>query len=162
MDERGAAVAEAKDVKAFDAFVAEVQDRIRLALTPLAGSDAARLATNDGLLHVWQRWDRVSGMANPAGYLYTVARSRIRADHPLEERLTEDLAGLEGEHSVEPALITILAALPERQRVAVYLVHGCRWPLPAVADLLGISVSTVRSHAERGLKRLQHEIGTAP
>lgn len=142
----------------FDAFVASAQDRVRRALVPVAGADAARQATVDGLVHVWQHWERVASMRNPTGYLYTVARSRVRFDRPLGDALPDDLAATEGEPVVEPALVRLLAELPERQRVAVYLVHGCRWPLPDVADLLGVSVSTVRNHARRGLTKLRRQM----
>ena len=145
-------------VREFDAFVVGAQDRVRRALVPLAGADAARQATTDGLVHVWQHWDRVAAMDNPAGYLYTVARSRVRFDRPLGDRLTEDLAGPDHEPSVEPALVRLLASLTKRQRVAVYLVHGCRWPGPEVAGLLGISVSSVRNHADRGLAKLRRQM----
>jgi DNA-directed RNA polymerase specialized sigma24 family protein len=142
----------------FDAFVAAAQDRVRRALIPLAGADAARQATVDGLVYVWQHWDRVAAMDNPAGYLYTVSRSRLRFDRPLGECLPDDLAGPDGERHVEPALVGLLAGLTKRQRVAVYLVHGCRWPVPEVADLLGISVSSVRNHADRGLRKLRRQM----
>lgn len=53
----------------FDALVAEVQGRVRRALTPVAGPDAARQATVDALVHVWANRERVRAMDNPAGYL---------------------------------------------------------------------------------------------
>ena len=142
----------------FDQFVLAVEGRVRRALVPIAGAEAARTATVDALVRVWRDWDRVRVMANPAGYLYTVARSRVRADRPVGEVLPDDLASPVGEPVIEPRLIPLLAALPERQRVAVYLVHGCRWPVPEVADLLGVSVSTVRNHAERGLTKLRRDL----
>ena len=146
----------------FDAFVVDAQDRVRRALVPLAGTDAARQSTTDGLVYVWQHWDRVAAMENPAGYLYTVARSRLRFDRPIGECLPDDLAGPDGEHMVEPALVALLARLTKRQRVAVYLVHGCRWPIPEVAELLGISDSSVRNHADRGLKKLRRQMEVTP
>ena len=149
-------------IRDFDTFVVEVQDRVRRALIPLAGSDAARQATIDGLVHVWQRWDRVASMDNPAGYLYKVSRSRLRFDRPLGERLPDDLAGPDGEPPFEPALVSLLAGLTKRQRVSVYLVHGCRWPVPEVAELLGISASTVRNHADRGLSKLRRQLEVTP
>lgn len=51
----------------FNAFVATVQGRVRRALIPVAGVDAARQATIDALVHVWRDWDRVRAMANPTG-----------------------------------------------------------------------------------------------
>jgi RNA polymerase sigma factor (sigma-70 family) len=151
------------DAAGFDAFVAEVEPRVRRALTAVAGPDAARDATTDALVHAWRRWDRVSAMGNPAGYVYTVARSRIRVpDRPLG--LAED----EGRRrrpdtveipDVEPRLARVLAALPERQRVSVYLLHGCGWSTPEVAALLDVSVSTVRNHVSRALERLRRDLG---
>lgn len=157
---------EREDVDAeFAAFVDEVGGRVRRALVPVAGPDAARDATTDALVHAWRQWDRVRAMANPAGYVYTVARSRLprrRAGRwqPTVE-LPGELAGADRFPDVEPGLAQALAALPERQRVAVYLQVGCRWPTPEVAALLGVSVSTVRNHTERGLTRLRAELGVS-
>jgi RNA polymerase sigma-70 factor (ECF subfamily) len=60
---------------------------------------------------------------------------------------------------VEPALPGALARLPERQRVAVLLVHGWDWRHEDVAALMGVSVSTVRNHLTRGLDKLRTELG---
>ncbi len=56
---------------------------------------------------------------------------------------------------VEPALPSILADLPERQRVAVVLVHGLEWTQQEVADLIGVSRTTVERHLERGMRKLR-------
>lgn len=145
--------------EAFAAFVDEVGGRVRRALVPVAGAEGARDATTDALVHVWRQWDRVRAMANPAGYVYTVARSRLPRRLPRTVALPGELAGTDRFPEVEPALARALTALPERQRVAVYLQVGCRWPTPEIAALLGVSVSTVRNHTERGLTRLRRELG---
>jgi RNA polymerase sigma factor (sigma-70 family) len=151
---------EREDIDAgFAAFVDDVGGRVRRALVPVAGPEAARDATTDALVHVWRQWDRVRAMANPAGYVYTVARSRLPRRLPRTVALPDELAGADRFPDVEPGLARALAALPERQRVAVYLQLGCRWPTPEVAALLGVSVSTVRNHTERGLARLRTELG---
>lgn len=145
--------------EAFAAFVDEVGPRVRRALVAVAGAEAARDATTDALVHAWRHWDRVRVMANPAGYVWTVARSRLPTRLPPTVALPAGLAAGDRFPDVEPGLARALAALPERQRVAVYLQVGCRWPTPEVADLLGVSVSTVRNHTERGLARLRRELG---
>ena len=48
-----------------------------------------------------------------------------------------------------------LAALPERQRVAVVLRHVVDLPVAEVAAVLGCGQNTARSHAARGLARLR-------
>jgi DNA-directed RNA polymerase specialized sigma24 family protein len=143
----------------FGAFVDEVGPRVRRALVPVAGPEAARDATTDALVHAWRQWDRVRAMANPAGYVWTVARSRLPRRLPATVELPAGLAAADRFPAVEPGLARALAALPERQRVAVYLQVGCRWSTPEVAELLGLSVSTVRNHTERALTRLRRDLG---
>ncbi len=60
---------------------------------------------------------------------------------------------------VEPGLPAALSRLSERQRVAVVLLHGLDWTYPEVASLLGLAVSTVQKHAERGLSKLARALG---
>ena len=60
---------------------------------------------------------------------------------------------------VEPALPEALAKLSERQRTTVMLVHSFEWTLSEVADVLGLSKSSVRNHLERGMKSLRRDIG---
>jgi DNA-directed RNA polymerase specialized sigma24 family protein len=152
------------DAVAFDAFVAEVEARVRRALVPVAGPDAARDATTDALVHAWRQWPRVAAMANPAGYVYTVARSRLRRPGapPTAGPLPEGVADPAAFPQVEPGLSASLAALPERQRTCVYLLHGCGWSTPDVADLLDVSVSTVRNHVARALEHLRRDLGVTP
>ena len=59
-----------------------------------------------------------------------------------------------GERAVEPALAGALAELSAQQRAAVVLVHGHGYSLSEAADALGCSVSTIRNHIARALKRL--------
>jgi RNA polymerase sigma factor (sigma-70 family) len=56
---------------------------------------------------------------------------------------------------IEPGLPKALGALSEHQRVAVVLAHGFGWTHREVAELLGVSTSTVQNHVERGLKKLR-------
>jgi RNA polymerase sigma factor (sigma-70 family) len=69
--------------------------------------------------------------------------------------LAWDLPVGDGSSRFEPGLPVALAALSEAQRVAVVLVHGYGWTLREVADLTAVTVSTVQSHAERGLSKLR-------
>lgn len=144
----------------FEAFVVAAEGRVRRALTMAAGPDAAREATADALVEVWRRWDRVEPMDNPTGYLYTVARRRLpRRPSITIVELTDRLAMHDGEHTVEPRLLTALRALPERQRIAAYLVVGCGWTAPEVGELIGVSATTVRTHLDRAMARLRSDLG---
>jgi DNA-directed RNA polymerase specialized sigma24 family protein len=144
----------------FEEFVTVAEPRVRRALVLVGGPEAARDATADALVEVWRRWDRVREMANPAGYLFTVARRRLPRRPAVDlARLPDEVAGDGAAPVVEPRLVAALAALPERQRVAVYLVVGCGWSAPEVAALTGAAATTVRTHLDRGMARLRTELG---
>jgi DNA-directed RNA polymerase specialized sigma24 family protein len=139
----------------FTAFVRAAEPKLRQALVAMRGVEDARDAVAEGLAYAWQHWDRVRVMANPVGYVYRVARSRAR--RRLRRPLFPGAGGALPE--VEPGLPAALARLPERQRVAVVLVHGWDWTQDEVASLMGVSVSTVRNHLRRGLERLRDALG---
>jgi DNA-directed RNA polymerase specialized sigma24 family protein len=135
----------------FSAFVTTAEPKLRRALVALCGAEEARDATAEALAYAWQHWDRVAGMQNPTGYVYRVARSRARP--PRRRPAFPDVPSSLPE--IEPGLPRALSELPERQRVAVLLVHGWDWTPGEVAEMLGVSVSTVRNHVARGLARLR-------
>lgn len=60
-----------------------------------------------------------------------------------------------GVPEVEPALVPALLALTDRQRTAVWLVHGCQWRHEEVADAMGISATAVATHVQRALDHLR-------
>jgi DNA-directed RNA polymerase specialized sigma24 family protein len=141
---------EAKEVD-FRAFVVATEPRLHRALAASLGWDRGREATADALAYAWEHWSKIRGLANPAGYLYRVGQSSVRRRKVpvLFERPADT------EIAYEPALMRLLAELPERQRVAVVLVHGFHWTPREVSDLTGLALSTVHTHLERGLSKLR-------
>ena len=142
----------------FDEFVRVEGARIQRALVVAYGPTAGADATQSALGYGWEHWSRVSAMQNPAGYLYRVGQSAARRERrrPFAAALNERGDDLP---DYEPGLVTALAALTEQQRIAVVLIHGHGQRLAEVADLLGISVSTLRNHLRRGLTKLRNELG---
>ena len=144
--------------ESFTRFVEEVEPRLRVALVARFGSEDGRDATADALAYGWEHWERVRVMENPAGYLYRVGqhagmrRWRRPALPPPPQR---------SEPEVEPALPRALTRLSHRQRTSVLLVHGFGWTHEEVADLLGVSASTVRNHLRRGMNKLRAALGGA-
>jgi RNA polymerase sigma factor (sigma-70 family) len=147
----------------FEAFVRSTEPALRRALVAAYGHDDGREAAAEALAYAWEHWDRVSAMHNAPGYLFLVARSSAartrRTRRPAQELFT---ILDEAEHRFEPGLPAALAALSERQRVAVVLVHGFDYTLREVADLTGTKVTTIQNHLERGLRRLRERLGVAP
>jgi DNA-directed RNA polymerase specialized sigma24 family protein len=139
----------------FEAFVREVEPRLRRALVAAYGFEDGRDATAEALAYAWEHWKRLSGMANPAGYVFRVAQSRRPRTG---RRPLFDTSGWT-ELRFEPGLPGALAQLTMRQRLAVVLVHGYGYTLREVAELTGLRPTTIQNHAERGLARLRNALG---
>lgn len=58
-------------------------------------------------------------------------------------------------------LVPVLAALPEQQRAAVVLYYLLDQPTSAVAETLGVTEATVRSHLRNARSRLVGSLGDA-
>jgi DNA-directed RNA polymerase specialized sigma24 family protein len=108
------------------------------------------------MAYAWAHFDELRAMDNPVGYLYRVGQSRTR---PRNRAPLFPAPAARGLPDVEPALAGALTELTEHQRVCVVLVHAYEWTYQEVADLLGVSRSTVQNHLERGLARLRMVIG---
>jgi DNA-directed RNA polymerase specialized sigma24 family protein len=142
----------------FERFVEEVEPRLSRALVARFGIDAGREATVDALVYGWRNWQRVSEMTNAAGYLYRVGVSSFRpprTDHPLVEPVAWT------EPWVEPNLEKGLACLSDLQRTAVVLHFSFAWTYGEIAELLDMSISTVRNHIDRGMQKLRSSLRVA-
>jgi DNA-directed RNA polymerase specialized sigma24 family protein len=143
----------------FEEFARDDGRRLRAALVAAFGAEAGGDAAADALAYGWEHWHRVGSMENPVGYLFRVGYNAGRRRRGRDARRPLFPAPPPGElPSVEPGLAPALTALTEQQRVAVVLVHGYSWPMVEVADLLGVSHSTVRTHLARAIARLQTEL----
>jgi DNA-directed RNA polymerase specialized sigma24 family protein len=65
----------------------------------------------------------------------------------------------EADPEVDPRLPAALATLSARQRGAVLLVHAYGYDLGSAAQVLGCSVSSLRNHVARGMRRLRSQLG---
>ncbi len=144
----------------FDAFVRVHGERLTRALVaaygPVDGSDAAQAA----LCYGWENWSRVQAMDNAVGYLYRVGQTEARRNRTKAVVFdTDSVASARTAPDFEPGLVDGLRSLTESQRMAVLLIHGHGYRLVEVADLLEISVSTLRNHLRRGLEKLRRELG---
>ena len=141
----------------FVEFARVAEPKLRYALVAAHGAEWGREAAEDALVYGWRHWDRIRGMANPVGYLYRVgqraARRRRLVPRP-DPVIPEDRPPW-----VEPGLSAALAQLSARQREVVVLVDAFEWTHREVASLLGIRLSSVQTHLERGLARLRAALG---
>jgi RNA polymerase sigma-70 factor, ECF subfamily len=121
----------------------------------------------EAFLRLWERWDRVSTMEDPAGYLYRTAmnvfRSRRRRALVAVRRAVielfarDELEAVEGRDIVRRAL----SSLTTRQRAVVVLLHVVGLSSGETAEALGIRPSTVRVLAARARTTLKRELEEA-
>jgi DNA-directed RNA polymerase specialized sigma24 family protein len=157
---RGEQVLNASDE--FEALLGRVTPELQRALVASFGFELGREVTVDALAWAWTHESRLSAMANPGGYLYrvgvSIGRKAVRREKRQASFVTTEHASVVGD-PVEPGLDRALVLLTPSQRGAVLLVHGYGFTLAEAAARLGCSVSTLRNHLARGLKKLQHELG---
>ena len=142
------------DEQGFRAFVASVEPPLRRALMAQHGPDRGREAAAEALAFAWEHWSMVRQLNNPSGYLYRVGQSRTqdRKHRPVFDRPVDE------DSWVEPGLASALAALSDRQRIAIFLVYGYDAAVSEVADLLGLRKVTVHTHLRRGLASLRKSL----
>jgi len=151
------------DEVSFTSFVDEIQDRVRHALVAGFGVEVGREAAEEALVYAWEHWDHVSGLDNPAGYVFRVGQRLAQKMVEKENRMVvlPDPPAVVNPVEIEPGLPAALAALSPRQRMVVVLVGGFGLSQRETAALLGIRRTSVQKHLERGMSRLRSEMGVA-
>jgi len=61
---------DSKPAPTFTDFYRDVEPRLRRALVAAFGVDIGAESAAEALAFVWENWERVGKMPNPAGYLY--------------------------------------------------------------------------------------------
>ena len=132
----------------FEAWYRQVHPRLGTSLAVVFDDVAlAQESADEACARALERWDRVSVMDSPAGWVYKVAfndaRRRLRRAG-LKRRL---LRNQRPEHVDPPAgeLWAVVAALPQRQRQAVVLRHVEQLREAEIGAVMGISRGAVSS-----------------
>lgn len=136
----------------FEGFFDAERDRLFRAMCVITGSRSeAEDIAQDAFVKVLERWDRVSCMEDPAGYLHRTAtnlfRNRYRrAGVALRARLRpapvhDVYEAVERRDEIDRAL----ASLTPRQRAALVLTEVLRYPAEEAGRMLGVKDSTVRA-----------------
>jgi RNA polymerase sigma-70 factor (ECF subfamily) len=149
-------------VPRFEEFFEAEHVRLARALYLLTGSAVeADELTQEAMVRVYERWDRVRQMGSPQGYLFRTAlnlhRSRVRslatrARHVLQATPSPDPAEVVQSRD---SLARALASLPTGQRGAVVLVEWLGMDPQEAATALGIKLGSVRARLSRAKAALR-------
>jgi RNA polymerase sigma-70 factor (ECF subfamily) len=132
-------------------FVSEHERLFRALVIVTRDLHEAEEVMQEAFVRLWERWDRVSSLEDPVGYLYRTAMRLCLAAHRRASRslkraigaVSEErdaLAVVEARHMVHQALLR----LPVRQRAAVVLTKLLGFDSLAAGRILGIRPGTVR------------------
>ena len=151
---------------AFEDFFEAHRTRLFTALWLVARDrQEAEEVAQDAFLKLWERWDRVAGLEDPAGYLYRTAmnlyRNRRRRAALALRRLVHAVPPADATDSVDAAdaVTRALATLTPRRRAALVLLDLLDMTSEEAGRALGVRASTVRVLAARARADLRDEIG---
>ena len=124
-------------------------------------------AVQEVFLRLWREYRRGTAIDNPAGWTYRTAYRVAMGEHRWRRRMARVLPRLSPHHPAfsapeegdRVAVWSTVDRLPERQRQALYLHYAADLDFEVIGRVLGISASTARTHASRGLASLRDQLG---
>lgn len=146
----------------FEQFFADEQERLLRVLSVITGSrrEAEDLA-QEAFVKVFERWDAVSTMDEPAGYLHRTAMNLFRNQYRRARVALGRAVGLGPDQDVfkpvedRDAATRALGALTSRQRAALVLTVALGYSGEETGRLLGIKPSTVWALTHQARAALQ-------
>lgn len=150
----------------FEAWYQSEYPRIVNALALMTGDrQVAADAASEAFVRALSKWDRVSTMERPGGWLYSVARNEARKKLRRSRRdqavATDAKWSPQTTSPVEPdhELWAAVSRLPQRTREAVVLRYVADLTEPAIADALGVRRGTVATMLRRANETLAKDLG---
>jgi len=146
----------------FEVFFDEHHGRLFSALCAVTGNrQEAEELTQEAFLKLWERWERVSLLESPGGYLYRTAmnlfRKRLRRAKIAARKAVGLLESADAYEAVDAreTVIQGLRDLSPAQRAAVVLTNLRGFTSEEAAEMLGMEAGTVRALASRGRSRMR-------
>jgi RNA polymerase sigma-70 factor (ECF subfamily) len=136
----------------FEEFFHLERDRLfRVMLVITKNRHEAEDLSQDAFARVWERWDSVGAMENPAGYLHRTAmnlfrnryrRALLAARRGIGITKQEDAFEVVDDRHVA---MQALSSLAPRQRAAIVLTEVLQYTAEEAGSMLGIRAATVRA-----------------
>jgi RNA polymerase sigma-70 factor, ECF subfamily len=136
----------------FEEFFESERVRLYRSLFAITGSrQESEDISQDAFLRVWERWDRISRVEDPSGYLHRTAMNVLRDRRRRLVLSMKRVLGLAPQpdafEQVEARSVAtlVLGSLSPRQRAAIVLTEGLGYTADEAGRMLGIKGSTVRA-----------------
>lgn len=156
--------ASTRAMRDFDEFYAEHRDEIGRALVFVLGDQSLGFeAVDEAMVKAFQKWDEVSRMDSPAGWVFVAGkrwglswRRGRRRERKREELVTSLEPALPGQSIADYVDLTeALKVLPPDQRTVVACRFSLGMSVSETAEVLGIKEGTVKSRLSRSVVQLR-------
>jgi RNA polymerase sigma-70 factor (ECF subfamily) len=134
----------------FEGFFEDQKDRLLRILSVITGSRAeAEDLAQEAFTRVFERWEKVGSMDDPAGYLHRTAMNLFRNQYRRAKVRLAKVVGIGPDQDVfkpvedRDAAARALGSLTPRQRAALVLTEAMGYSGEEAGQLLGIKASTV-------------------
>jgi RNA polymerase sigma-70 factor (ECF subfamily) len=152
-----------ESTSSFEEFFDAERARLFGALSVMTGNrHEAEEIMQDAFLRLWERWERVSAMDEPVGFLYRTAlnlyRKRLRRAAVAMRKVTNLLPPDDALAAVEARdqATRLLRTLTPREREALVLTAYLGYSTEEAGRLLGIKANTIRVLTARARASLKH------
>jgi RNA polymerase sigma-70 factor, ECF subfamily len=149
-----------------DVYQREYPGLVRLAFVLTGRRDIAEELVQDAFEAAHRKWHRLGDYDRPGAWVRRVVLQRCIGRHRRLAVETRALVRMSGERErtdeiviADQDLLTAIRALPTRQAQVVALVLLEDRSIDDVADLLGCSAATTRTHLRRGRLALATKLG---
>ncbi|HEY2949422.1 MAG TPA: SigE family RNA polymerase sigma factor [Micromonosporaceae bacterium] len=151
-------------------FGAHYRSLVRLATLLLAEQGAAEEIVQDAYVGLHARWRRLRDTDKALAYLRVAVVNRSRsalrhrrvvlahlaAARPMPDAPSAEAGALDALQ--QAAIVAAVRALPARQREAIVLRYYADLSEAEIAEAMGISRGSVKSHAARGIAALREAV----
>jgi RNA polymerase sigma-70 factor (ECF subfamily) len=156
--------AEERTALRFEDFYRDEYASVARALVLVTGSlAAAEELAQEAFARTFERWERVSAMGSPAGYVYRAAlnlhRSRLRRAAVALRLVPRASLETAPEPGVRLEVREMLASLPRGQREALMLVEWLGYSAEEASRILGVRPASVRGRLHRARQSVRERFG---
>lgn len=148
-------------------YAAHIRQVIGLAYVLSGSRSGAEDLAQDAFLAAYRNWDKIGDYEDPGAWVRKVVSNGSVSSFRKRKAKTKALLRLSGREFVVPepsadAMETWNAVrqLPTQQAQAVALRFYDRSSVPEIADILGCTVNTVKTHLRRAKKALAVQLDT--